>query len=279
MKTEEILLVVETILCFVSAITSATLGVYLHVYRSAKLHYRLYIYLCYTLFVGNCVCGIIMLNLLTQFMSKAASLCFQIIQIADSSVSVLYIFAIFLNYLLKSLGKSEEALGLTDTWLNSCFWTFGVLYFILLQCGLYFVNAIGISTVFFCTSFSIGTTVYIVYKQRRSVSLKGEVYTPLISTRNKDKILVFQFRLVVFLFLALAIFTHMILIVVEYTLEVDQSTRDPEHQDMFGRTAFKLSVFLICSLVVFFVLLHLSYSLGVKKFAKNRRLKKQEEIF
>ena len=81
--------------------------------------------------------------------------------------------------------------------------------------------------VLFCFSFVLVFVLFLFYYfilvqlyfltfsiQIRSVAKKGEVFSPLLATRSRGKVRVFHFRLIVFLFLALCIFTHLILLII-----------------------------------------------------------------
>jgi len=212
--------VLEALVAIISAIACAVFAGYLIQKRRNKVHYKLCIGLCVAFVVTNACSVTIALGI------SISKIYFFPIHVASSSVIVLYISAMFMNFLLKCNGVSEDTLRKQLIWLHPFMWGVGAFYYSCCVWYLYLYyhhegdsseisheTQIPIILIYVCLAiisvvcpvFMILSTIYIIVKHWREYFNKGEVYSPLLSSMQKSKIASFHVRL--WCFVSLAIMT------------------------------------------------------------------------
>jgi len=132
--------------------------------------------------INNYICGI---GLIHDFLPNRM---WDSIHVSETGGVVLYVLAIFLVYLLKSMGYSDESLSGIDKWIHPPIWVFTALYFYAIWHFKAISNAISLCLLVFSSGFSIGVTIYIVVRNKKIYKKTGEVNSPLISSTKKDVI-------------------------------------------------------------------------------------------
>lgn len=190
--------------------------------RKSHLHYRLEIGLCFAFGITN-LCDFVLSftgwrNTSSDepdYMIEQIGLRFHVFTL---SATIHYIIMMYLNYLLKSIGKSEEILHAKEKWMHLWAWGMSIPYVIIFS---YVTNeeamTITLLVLFsFHLCFILGCTVGIIIKQRKSFNINSEVNSPLITTQEKSTLTSFLTRLVFLTVLTFLIYVQAFLFSTHY---------------------------------------------------------------
>lgn len=253
-----VLIIIEAILCFISALVSAVLGVLLIVHRRSKIYYRLCIGLCISNLIVNLLCGIELLVMIVHIEIVSA------FHVSAMGVSVLYITAIFFHYFLKMRGFSEEILNNKDFFIHPFIWIFGVGAFFAAYGDNTIANILICAFLGLAAITCIAITVYILIHQMQSYYSTGEVQSALITSRVRGRIVHFQARLVLLLLLAIAVASNMILIIIMDFVQFSDTVSD--------------AILMTCSVTGFVSISILATAPELKRYFKYRRVAKKDYI-
>jgi len=180
----------------------------------------------------------------------------------------------FANFLIKSIGYTEEFVSRKDIFVHPLLWTIGGAFFYTVltkqQAAANVITLIILATL---PIFVVVSTIYIVVSQRRAFAEKGEVQSPLISTRHKDKIASFQIRLIILMILALASAVNVPLIVfLSWEMNKDFDYDVGWSQEVLN------AVIMACALTGFFISFTLATTPELKRYVKNKRARRSTAL-
>jgi len=180
--------------------------------RYSHLHYRLEIGLCFAFGLTN-LCDFMLTfvgwtNIPTDeptYTTDKVGLHFHIFTL---SATIHYLIVMYLNYLLKSLGRNEESLHAKEKWMHIFAWVMGIPYIL----TFWFVKDEIIITIILIVTFSLHLsfificTGSVIIQQRRIFNINSEVLSPLITTSTKTTLTGFLARIVFMTVLAFLIY-------------------------------------------------------------------------
>lgn len=250
------LVIIEALLCFISTIASAAVAALLIIYRRSKIHYRLCIGLCISYMVVNLLCGIGLVS--DSFLDYDV---LDDLHITAMTISVLYMTFIFIHYLLRVKGYNEEELHNKDIFVHPLIWIFGGAYFIGYYTSHFTVKYISVGFLLLSIVFCFAITFYIVHKQSQEYKKKGEVLSPLVSSRNKNVMIGFQIRLVVLMVLDLCVSANMALIIFMNFI-MDRENVNPRWIEV---------ILMSCSITGFISVVVVASAPELKRYIKHRQ--------
>lgn len=199
---------ISMIACFFTAIILFILK------RKSKIHYRLEIGLCFAFGTTN-LCDFVLafvgwhvndathrMYLIEQVLIRAHIFFF--------STSVHYIIMMYVNYLLQSLGKTEQMLYPREKWMHFWAWCASVTFVFIFS---FVENNNTVTTILIAVfavhaTFILICTLCIFFQQRKNYNINSEVLSPLISPQTKSALTGFLARLVFLTILTLLIYAQ-----------------------------------------------------------------------
>jgi len=170
--------------------------------RKSHLHYRLEIGLCFSFGLTN-LCDFVV-SFTGWENSTSDEPDYQIEQIGlrfhvyTLSATIHYIIMMYLNYLLKSYGRSEESLHKKERWMHVYAWVMSIPFVLIFS---FVTNEVALTATLLIIfslhlCFIVGCTAGIVIQQKKSFHINNEVNSPLITTQERATLTSFLRRLV-----------------------------------------------------------------------------------